>query len=77
MTEPAAPSARGRDAGDASLRATPPENTAMSPAVRAFLLGVVLTLAVLAVDVWRTRAALEVAARGGVGTAMEAFDGVA
>lgn len=38
---------------------------------------VVGALAVLAVDAWRTRAALEAAARGGAATALEAFDGVA
>ncbi len=38
---------------------------------------VVGAVAVLAVDAWRTRAALEVAARGGTGTALEAFDVVA
>ncbi len=38
---------------------------------------VVGALAVLAVDVWRVRAALETAARGGAGPALEAFDGVA
>ena len=38
---------------------------------------VVGAIAVLAVDAWRTRAALEVAARGGTGTALEAFDVVA
>ncbi len=34
-------------------------------------------LAVLAVDAWRVRAALETAARGGAGPTLEAFDGVA
>ncbi|MCV7090053.1 hypothetical protein [Mycobacterium interjectum] len=38
---------------------------------------VVGALAVLAVDVWRVRAALETAARGGAGSTLEAFDGVA
>ena len=38
---------------------------------------VVGALAVLAVDAWRTRAALETAARGGAGAVLEAFDGVA
>lgn len=38
---------------------------------------VVGALAVLAVDAWRVRAALETAARGGAGPALEAFDGVA
>lgn len=38
---------------------------------------VVGALAVLAVDAWRVRAALEVAARGGAGPTLEAFDGVA
>lgn len=38
---------------------------------------VVGALAVLAVDVWRVRAALETAARGGAGPTLEAFDGVA
>jgi hypothetical protein len=38
---------------------------------------VVGALAVLAVDVWRIRAALETAARGGAGSTLEAFDGVA
>ena len=38
---------------------------------------VVGALAVLAVDVWRVRAALETAARGGAGPMLEAFDGVA
>lgn len=38
---------------------------------------VVGALAVLAADAWRARAALEVAARGGTGTVLEAFDGVA
>jgi hypothetical protein len=38
---------------------------------------VVGALAVLAVDVWRVRAALEAAARGGAGPTLEAFDGVA
>ena len=38
---------------------------------------VVGAVAVLAVDAWRTRAALEVAARGGTGSALEAFDVVA
>ena len=38
---------------------------------------VVGAVAVLAVDAWRTRAALEVAARGGTGAALEAFDVVA
>ncbi|NGP04509.1 hypothetical protein G6038_03230 [Rhodococcus sp. 14C212] len=38
---------------------------------------VVGALAVLAADAWRVRAALEVAARGGTGSALEGFDGVA
>jgi hypothetical protein len=38
---------------------------------------VVGAVAVLAADAWRTRAALEVAARGGSGPALEAFDVVA
>ena len=38
---------------------------------------VVGALAVLAVDAWRVRAALETAARGGAGPTLEAFDGVA
>jgi hypothetical protein len=38
---------------------------------------VVGALAVLAVDAWRVRAALETAARGGAGPELEAFDGVA
>jgi hypothetical protein len=38
---------------------------------------VVGALAVLAVDAWRVRAALEAAARGGAAPAVEAFDGVA
>ena len=38
---------------------------------------VVGALAVLAVDAWRTRAALEAAARGGAAPVLEAFDGVA
>lgn len=38
---------------------------------------VVGALAVLAVDAWRVRAALEAAARGGAGAALEAFDAVA
>lgn len=38
---------------------------------------VVGALAVLAVDAWRVRAALETAARGGSGPTLEAFDGVA
>jgi hypothetical protein len=38
---------------------------------------VVGAVAVLAVDAWRVRAALETAARGGAGRALEAFDGVA
>jgi hypothetical protein len=38
---------------------------------------VVGALAVLAVDAWRVRAALETAARGGAGAELEAFDGVA
>ena len=38
---------------------------------------VVGALAVLALDVWRVRAALETAARGGAGSTLEAFDGVA
>jgi hypothetical protein len=38
---------------------------------------VIGALAVLAVDVWRVRAALETAARGGAGSTLEAFDGVA
>ena len=38
---------------------------------------VVGALAVLAVDTWRVRAALETAARGGAGPSLEAFDGVA
>ena len=38
---------------------------------------VVGAAALLAVDAWRVRAALEVAARGGYGPAMEAFDAVA
>lgn len=38
---------------------------------------VVGALAVLAVDAWRVRAALETAARGGSGAELEAFDGVA
>lgn len=38
---------------------------------------VVGALAVLAVDVWRVRAALETAARGGAGSTLEAFGGVA
>ncbi|MFZ5869264.1 MAG: hypothetical protein ACOYXW_01830 [Actinomycetota bacterium] len=41
---------------------------------RAAVVGVA---AVLAVDAWRVRAALESAARGGSGTALEAFDAVA
>lgn len=38
---------------------------------------VVGALAVLAADAWRVRAALEAAARGGAGSTLEAFDGVA
>ncbi len=38
---------------------------------------VVGAAAVLATDSWRVRAALETAARGGTGAALEAFDGVA
>lgn len=38
---------------------------------------VVGALAVLTVDAWRVRAALETAARGGAGPELEAFDGVA
>ncbi len=38
---------------------------------------VIGAVAVLAVDAWRTRAALEVAARGGTGPALEVFDVVA
>ncbi|PFG38897.1 hypothetical protein ATJ97_1387 [Georgenia soli] len=38
---------------------------------------VVGALAVLAADLWRVRAALETAARGGTGWALEAFDAVA
>jgi hypothetical protein len=38
---------------------------------------VVGAAAVLAVDAWRVRAALETAARGGAGAALEAFDAVA
>jgi hypothetical protein len=38
---------------------------------------VVGALAVLSVDAWRVRAALETAARGGSGPELEAFDGVA
>lgn len=38
---------------------------------------VVGAAAVLAVDAWRVRAALETAARGGTGAALEAFDAVA
>lgn len=38
---------------------------------------VVGALAVLAADAWRVRAALETAARGGAGSTLEGFDGVA